>query len=212
MDQWSTRLSPTSTIRGCLQDHDSFSCLFIIIFCLNSSFIFTWFLLSFAAGHLPTFFYFQDCKKVEKMEGSGFLKKHCLKDTSTNLFDSCDYLSVLPDPLLLHILSFLPMKDVIKSSFLSRRWRSLWMHVPTIDFTWSSGEDQSLYRTVDRFLVYYKAMKIQKFHVECWYEDAYFINVNSWINFIMGRDVITTRARDSISLDKPRVAKPYLLP
>eukprot|EP00268_Persea_americana_P038837 TRINITY_DN3849_c0_g3_i2.p1 TRINITY_DN3849_c0_g3~~TRINITY_DN3849_c0_g3_i2.p1 ORF type:complete len:147 (+),score=6.25 TRINITY_DN3849_c0_g3_i2:1104-1544(+) len=38
-------------------------------------------------------------------------------------------LSVLPDLLLLHIISFLPIKDVFNMSFLSRRWYG------TIDFT-----------------------------------------------------------------------------
>ncbi|RWR88209.1 F-box-like protein [Cinnamomum micranthum f. kanehirae] len=119
------------------------------------------------------------------MEGSGFLKKHCLKDTSTNSFDSCDYLSVLPDPLLLHILSFLPMKDVIKSSFLSRRWRSLWMYVPTIDFT--SWWEPEVSKSVDRFLAYYKSKKIQKFCVSCSSKDV--VTIDSWIHFTSRRDV-----------------------
>ncbi|PIA32014.1 hypothetical protein AQUCO_04700117v1 [Aquilegia coerulea] len=45
-----------------------------------------------------------------------------------------DYLSDLPDGVLHHVLSFLPIKDVIRTSFISRRWRYLWTSVPTLDF------------------------------------------------------------------------------
>lgn len=105
------------------------------------------------------------------MEESGPWRKRSLNHTSMNPFESCDHFSVLPDHLLLHILSFLPATDVIKSSFLSRRWKSLWMHVPTIDFKWFSPHN--LVKVVDRFLVYYKPMKIQDFLVTLSYEDAY---------------------------------------
>lgn len=121
------------------------------------------------------------------MEESGPSRKHSLNHTSMSPFESCDHFSVLPDHLLLHILSFLPAMDVIKSSFLSRRWKSLWMHVPTIDFKWFSPHN--LVKIVERFLVYYKPMKIQKFLVTLSYEDAYPANIDSWINFTMGRDV-----------------------
>lgn len=48
--------------------------------------------------------------------------------------DSCDYISDLPDNILHHILSFLAIKDLIRTSFISRRWRCLWTSVPTLDF------------------------------------------------------------------------------
>ncbi|KAJ3673881.1 hypothetical protein LUZ60_005873 [Juncus effusus] len=44
-----------------------------------------------------------------------------------------DRLSDLPEPLLLHILSFLPTKSSIRTSLLSRRFRHLWTASPSID-------------------------------------------------------------------------------
>ncbi|XP_057440610.1 F-box protein At4g09920-like [Lotus japonicus] len=43
-----------------------------------------------------------------------------------------DIISELPDDILLHILSFLPTEDVIATSLVSKRWRPLWLSVPTL--------------------------------------------------------------------------------
>ncbi|KAK4268045.1 hypothetical protein QN277_024750 [Acacia crassicarpa] len=45
----------------------------------------------------------------------------------------CDRLSSLPDSLLLDILSFLPTKEVVAASFLSKRWRPLVHYFWTLD-------------------------------------------------------------------------------
>ncbi|EOA14823.1 hypothetical protein CARUB_v10028133mg [Capsella rubella] len=45
-----------------------------------------------------------------------------------------DIISHLPDDVLLKILSFLRTKDVMRTMFLSKRWESLWMFVPRLEF------------------------------------------------------------------------------
>ncbi|KAF3772519.1 putative F-box/FBD/LRR-repeat protein [Nymphaea thermarum] len=40
----------------------------------------------------------------------------------------------LPESILLHILSFLTFKDVVKCSVLSKKWRHLYTAIPVIDF------------------------------------------------------------------------------
>ncbi|KAL8041804.1 hypothetical protein ABFX02_09G007600 [Erythranthe guttata] len=45
-----------------------------------------------------------------------------------------DRLSVLPDDLLVYILSFLSLKEATMTSILSSRWRYLWTFIPKLDF------------------------------------------------------------------------------
>ncbi|XP_057437531.1 F-box/FBD/LRR-repeat protein At5g56420-like [Lotus japonicus] len=45
-----------------------------------------------------------------------------------------DMISNLPDDVLCHILSFLPIEDVFATSFVSKRWRPLWLSVTNLDF------------------------------------------------------------------------------
>jgi len=52
-----------------------------------------------------------------------------------------DRISSLPDCVLSHILSFLPIKNSIATSFLSRRWRYIWKkHLSVLDFSDDSFE------------------------------------------------------------------------
>ncbi|CAA0808576.1 Putative F-box/LRR-repeat protein [Striga hermonthica] len=46
-----------------------------------------------------------------------------------------DRLSSLPDEVICHILSFLPTKRSVTTSVLGRRWRFLWAHVPSVNFS-----------------------------------------------------------------------------
>ncbi|OMO76607.1 hypothetical protein CCACVL1_15544 [Corchorus capsularis] len=45
-------------------------------------------------------------------------------------------ISKLSDDILIHILSFLPGKDIVATSTLSRRWKSFWKFSPIRIFNW----------------------------------------------------------------------------
>ncbi|PNX93525.1 F-box/LRR-repeat protein [Trifolium pratense] len=44
-----------------------------------------------------------------------------------------DRISSLPDPILHHILSFLPTKLAATTSILSKRWNPQWLSVPVLE-------------------------------------------------------------------------------
>jgi len=52
----------------------------------------------------------------------------------SRLIPTEDRFSVLPDPILCHILSFLSTKFAATTSILSKRWNKLWLSVLTLHF------------------------------------------------------------------------------
>uniref|UniRef100_M4DQU1 F-box domain-containing protein n=1 Tax=Brassica campestris TaxID=3711 RepID=M4DQU1_BRACM len=56
------------------------------------------------------------------------------RGTRRNPIRRRDTVSEIPDELLLTILSFLPSKDVLATSAISKRWKSLWKEVTTFRY------------------------------------------------------------------------------
>ncbi|PON68674.1 F-box domain containing protein [Trema orientale] len=73
-----------------------------------------------------------------------------------------DRISTLPNSLIQHILSFLPIFDAVRTSLLSRRWRRMWYSVPTLcfngsDIDFGSPKDrEGFYNYVDNCLKHLK--------------------------------------------------------
>ncbi|XP_062085222.1 FBD-associated F-box protein At5g60610-like [Humulus lupulus] len=78
-----------------------------------------------------------------------------------------DRLSKLPDEVILHILSFLPTEDVVRTCLLSKHWKLMWYSVPTLSFSDAdpdidSQEDEDIekvYKYVDNYLKHRKTSK-----------------------------------------------------
>ncbi|KAH7533783.1 hypothetical protein FEM48_Zijuj04G0168400 [Ziziphus jujuba var. spinosa] len=55
-------------------------------------------------------------------------KKHCRRK------EGIDRISELPDPLIYHILSFLPTFYAVRMSIVSKRWRHMWIYTSVLHF------------------------------------------------------------------------------
>ncbi|KAJ0235166.1 FBD domain family [Hirschfeldia incana] len=78
-----------------------------------------------------------------------------------------DRISALHDDLLLNILFQVPTKDAMKTMVLSKRWGSVWMMVPKLEYKDTSKErGKSVWRLVDKFLQLHKAPVLESFHIQ----------------------------------------------
>ncbi|KAB5524449.1 hypothetical protein DKX38_022198 [Salix brachista] len=104
--------------------------------------------------------------------------------TTTNLND-------LSQDILLHILSFLPTLESITTSLISKKWKSLWSLVPSLNFSYVHFPIYKSFFTtrqffsefVDRTLILKPHLPLQKFRLEFIYEDRYGCHVDSWVRY-----------------------------
>ncbi|WJX87969.1 hypothetical protein P8452_70100 [Trifolium repens] len=110
-----------------------------------------------------------------------------------------DRISTLPEPVLCHILSFLPTRtSVATMSLVSRRWRHLWKHLQIFDFDddYDGNGDRELRKMFKRFAFFVNAVlslrksrDIQKFRLSCVISDVYKFPgdcVDMWIRAAIG--------------------------
>jgi hypothetical protein len=97
-------------------------------------------------------------------------------------------LSNLPEGVLLHILSFLPTKDAVRTSVLSKRWDYRWVSIANLDFEQSSRDKRILLMNfVERALCLRGSSDIKQFTLSCDVCDAY--RVNTWISTAIRHNV-----------------------
>ncbi|KAI3886710.1 hypothetical protein MKX03_011132 [Papaver bracteatum] len=101
-----------------------------------------------------------------------------------------DRISELPDFLIQHILSFIPTKFVVPTTLLSKRWKNLWIHVPTLDFcdsnefvSYDEDKTERFMDFVDRLLILLNMSPIHKFHFIYDGENCHFdpVREKEWI-------------------------------
>ncbi|KAG2328914.1 hypothetical protein Bca4012_021470 [Brassica carinata] len=80
-----------------------------------------------------------------------------------------DRISNLPDELLVKILSFVPTKEAVSTSVLSKRWEYLWIWSPNLEFghrVCSEDRCKRLQSFLDRNLPLHRAPVIESFRLE----------------------------------------------
>lgn len=107
------------------------------------------------------------------------------KPTQEN--DGKDQICSLPESILLHIMSFMEMKDAVKTTLLSKTWRDLWTHTRTLFFDSKNSSpafiDQSLFIHRDSKIRKLK-LSIREFNPE--FKSA---DIHRWISQAMGKQV-----------------------
>ncbi|XP_010469324.1 PREDICTED: F-box/LRR-repeat protein At3g59200-like [Camelina sativa] len=110
-----------------------------------------------------------------------------------------DLISNLPNPLISHILSYLPTKEAASTSVLSKKWRYLFAFVTNLDFDDSDYENDvgrsdaeistSFMGFVDRVLALQGNLTVNRFSLDCSNFDIDLDRVTGWILNVLGRGV-----------------------
>ncbi|KAL8533134.1 hypothetical protein ACS0TY_009401 [Phlomoides rotata] len=120
---------------------------------------------------------------------------------------STDLISMLPDELLVYVLSLLTLKESTATSILSRRWRYLWTLMPKLDFDakifpfkFKAAEyfkkkafheelSTKYVRWVDHVIALHKGCAIEDFRVYLYLTKPYEKYIDNWVNYALARKV-----------------------
>ncbi|XP_057771500.1 F-box protein At5g03100-like [Salvia miltiorrhiza] len=103
-----------------------------------------------------------------------------------------DRLSELPDSVIFHIFWLLPMREVVRTTILSKRWKSLWTSTPFLyfdDFFDQFDTRDKLRIFIHRALSRWDGVKVLKFKVEVEHEETIHGDVDLWVRFAMKYEV-----------------------
>ncbi|XP_057773763.1 F-box/LRR-repeat protein At3g26922-like [Salvia miltiorrhiza] len=123
------------------------------------------------------------------MDLSQFSELHVSEGYEAADSDSRDRLSELPDSLILAILSLLPMKDVVATTLLSKRWQNLWTTVPCLDFFGGTNKLVEFRSFVCGALALWKGVKILKFSIGFLFHASFTSDLDSWLLFVIEKQV-----------------------
>ncbi|KAK2631665.1 hypothetical protein EUGRSUZ_L02613 [Eucalyptus grandis] len=124
--------------------------------------------------------------------------------------NTVDYISQLPDAIILHIFSFMTTKDTIKTSVLSKRWRSTWTSNQYMSFSLPPGSSQKskgFINFVDSVVSRCTAIKAKRFLFDAPCLASMQSSLDRWLQFAIEHGIEEV----SVSLHYRR-HKVYVLP
>ncbi|KAF9606006.1 hypothetical protein IFM89_021332, partial [Coptis chinensis] len=113
------------------------------------------------------------------------------------VFSSKNRISHMPDPIRSHIVSFLPMKEAMRSSILSRQWRYVCSSLSNLKFDQVDFEKTKKCKRgdfrdfVDETLLSHNGSDIKRFSLTVKLGDTFISSrhLNSWISFAVNHNV-----------------------
>jgi hypothetical protein len=123
---------------------------------------------------------------------------HSASKSALENSNGVDRLSSLPDELLHHVMSFLPMPEVVRTSLLSVRWRSLWASTPFVHIDYQDFKDENKPRGVDdeKLKEFGDHLLLLRDDAVCLDEARIFVtHGSSWNNFAWVRHAIKHKVR-----------------
>ncbi|CAL5201548.1 unnamed protein product [Lathyrus oleraceus] len=104
-----------------------------------------------------------------------------------------DRISEFHDSILCHILSFLPTKHAATTSVLSKRWKSLWLSVLTLDFDCKSFQDMTYHGYSVHQLMLLRKIELPilsfRFHGNYWCPIQTQCDVTLFVSYVMNRGI-----------------------
>lgn len=119
-------------------------------------------------------------------------RRKCLKSYPEDaVYSENDFISRLHDEILVLILDKLPMKDALRTSMLSRRWRFVWRSMHKVDFTyrWVEETGNEVLPSVSQFLRRCKVKEMNCFRLSFRYNSSMLHRINSWISLALKNGV-----------------------
>jgi hypothetical protein len=135
-----------------------------------------------------------------------------------------DRISELPDSILEHILSFIPTKQTLQLSILSKRWQRVWALFPVPDFNQfpfdkklrkvpPNEKEQEIQRKKEEFINfversllarYRQRLNLNKFSLVTLFDESDYAVVNRWIDYAIECNV------KELNLDfSPRIGQKF---
>ncbi|CAJ2662073.1 unnamed protein product [Trifolium pratense] len=119
-----------------------------------------------------------------------------------------DIISKLPDTIIGHILSFVPTKDVVSTSVLSKRWIQSWTLIPKVNLDdrlfYSSKSNKSVAKKDFINFVYKTLLFTQNYSMQSFplvITNTYDLTLlNTWISCILKKRVKKLSIRSNLKL------------